>query len=451
MTRTVRGLGFWFMGVMMWLASALALAADPLVRVNVAAKQPILPGQQISIDVTILAPNFFLSAPVFPTLQVPGAIVTMPDDRGQNTVETINGASYAGIRKTYLFAAEQGGDFQLPQVSIAFTYSGDDGKPRQGSVTLPPTTIRAAGAAGAPAAATLPVARLNVTQRFDRPVSGPQAQFHAGDALVRTITTFAPQTQAMMIRPPKIEAPSGVRVFAGDPQLSDAAHDSAGTTGGSRTDRITYVFEQSGTYTLPAIKVEWFDPVTRKPGESEAPEVKVDVASAPGLAGLSPTGPHAAPLPGAGGSAWRLWLWAAGGALVLLLAWALLHWMRPHVARLRRILAARRSARAAGSEARLAALLQTCRANDAMEAYRALGVWSRTAWGRAPADWVAGTGDAALAAAVDALERRLFGADASAGPWNGNELAALLSKYAAPHRSVPLHRASPAMLPPLNP
>ncbi|WER45466.1 BatD family protein [Cupriavidus sp. WKF15] len=451
MTRAGRGLGIWCTGLALWQASALALAADPLVRVEVAAQQPVLPGQQIRIEVTVLAPNFFLSAPVFPTLQVPGAIVTMPDDRGQNTVETINGASYAGIRKTYLFAAEQGGDFQLPQVSIAFTYSGDDGKPRQGSVTLPATTIRAAGAAGAPAAATLPVARLIVTQHFDRPVSGPQAHFHAGDALVRTVTTFAPQTQAMMIRPPKVEAPSGVRVFAGDPQLSDAAQDSAGNAGGSRTDRITYVFEHAGTYTLPAIKVEWFDPVTRKPGESEAPEVKVDVASAPGLAGLSPTGPHAAPLPGERGAAWRRWLWAAGGVLVLLPAWLLQRWARPRVARLRRALAARRSARAAGSEARLAVLLQACRDNDAVAAYRALGVWSHTAWGKAQSEWVAGTGNAALAAAVGELERRLFGAGASARPWSGGELARLLPEYAPAHRPVRARRATPAALPPLNP
>ncbi|MGN5479920.1 hypothetical protein ACTMU2_32960 [Cupriavidus basilensis] len=235
-------------------------------RVNVAARQPVLPGQQIRVEVTILAPNFFLSAPVFPTLQVPGAIITMPDDRGVNTVEKIGGVSYAGIQKTYLFAAEQGADFQLPQVTIAFTYAGDDGKPMHGSVTLPATTIRAAGAAGTVAAtAALPVARLNVTQSFDRPVNGPQAQFQAGDALVRTITTFAPQTQAMMIRPPKVEAPSGVRVFAGDPRLDDAAHDSAGNAGGSRTDRITYVFEHAGTYTLPAIKVEMV-----RPGRAQA-------------------------------------------------------------------------------------------------------------------------------------------------------------------------------------
>ncbi|MGN5479921.1 hypothetical protein ACTMU2_32965 [Cupriavidus basilensis] len=115
--------------------------------------------------------------------------------------------------------------------------------------------------------------------------------------------------------------------------------------------------------------------------------MKVDVASAARLSGLSPTGPHAAPLPGEGGSAWRVWLWAAGGAVVLWLAWLVLRWARPRVARLRRALAARRSARAAGSESRLAALLQACRANDAAAAYRALGAWSRTAWSKAPSDW----------------------------------------------------------------
>ncbi|WP_011299032.1 BatD family protein [Cupriavidus necator] len=451
MMRARRDIGHWLAGFVLWLSCALALAAEPVVRVKVDAKQPVLPGQQIPVEVTILAPNFFMSAPVFPTLQVPGAIVTMPDDRGLNTVEKIDGVSYAGIQKTYLFAAEQGGDFPLPQVSIAFTYAGDDGKPQQGKVTLPATTIHASGAAGTAVSTTLPVARLNVTQSFDRPVNGAQAQFHAGDALVRTITTFAPQTQAMMIRPPKLEAPSGVRVFAGDPQLSDAAQDSAGNTGGRRTDRITYVFEHAGTYTLPAVKVEWFDPVTRQPGESEAPEVKVEVASAPRLSGLLPTGPHAAALPGEGVTTRRLWRWAAGGAVVLGLAWLLLSWARPHVARWRRALAARRSARAASSEARLAALLQACRASDAAAAYRALGAWSNTASGKAPSDWAAGTDDQAVIAAVGALERHLFGADAGHGQWSGSALAQVLPKYAAARRHISRHRATPAALPPLNP
>ncbi len=46
-------------------------AAAPIVRVEVGAKQPVPVGQQISVDVTILAPNFFMSAPAFPVLQVP--------------------------------------------------------------------------------------------------------------------------------------------------------------------------------------------------------------------------------------------------------------------------------------------------------------------------------------------------------------------------------------------
>jgi len=122
MRRERRGFGIWLASLALWLASALALAADPIVRVNVAAQRPVLPGQQIRIDVTVLAPNFFLSAPVFPTLQLPRR-----DRHHAGRPRPGHGRDHRrrelrpGIGKSYLFAAEQGGDFQLPQVSIAFT------------------------------------------------------------------------------------------------------------------------------------------------------------------------------------------------------------------------------------------------------------------------------------------------------------------------------------------
>ncbi|WP_244222643.1 BatD family protein [Cupriavidus lacunae] len=189
-------------------------AAGPIVRVEVGAKQPVLVGQQVSIEVTILAPNFFLSAPAFPVLQVPGAIVTMPDERALNSTETIDGVAYAGIRKTYAFTAEQDGDFRLPQATIRFTYAGDDGAPREGRVTLPATPIRAgAGGTVTPGGTVgrplLPVARLTVTQALDHAADDGAVRLHVGDALVRTVTTFAPQTQAMMIHPPHAAGPRG--------------------------------------------------------------------------------------------------------------------------------------------------------------------------------------------------------------------------------------------------
>lgn len=436
------------------LLPLLARAAEPIVRVEVGAKQPVLVGQQISIDVTILAPNFFMSAPAFPVLQVPGAVVTMPDQRALNSTETIDGVGYAGIRKTYAFTAEQDGDFELPTATVRFTYAGDDGAPREGSVTFPPTRIRA-GAGGAVKAGAgtgrplLPVARLTVTQALDHASDEGTVRLRAGDALVRTVTTFAPQTQAMMIHPPHAAAPRGVRVFSADARLSDHAQDAPGP-GGTRVDAITYVFERTGTYTLPAVTVDWVDPATRKPAKSEAPAIRVVVAPARAGSALAPGGPSAGALPGEGGLPWRTLLWGAVG-LVAVLAAGLSWWrMRPALARLRQRLAERKRARAEGADAQLEATLQACQAGSAAAASQALGAWTRAAHGTTPAVWAESVGDAALADAVTDLQRHLYGAMPAQAAWNGTPLAQGLRRHTA-RAPVRRHRQAMPALPPLNP
>ncbi|PLP97276.1 hypothetical protein CYJ10_28215 [Cupriavidus pauculus] len=314
------------LAVLLLFASGAAQAAAPTVRVRVLGQQPVVAGQSVQIEVTILAPNFFLSAPAFPALQVPGAVVTMPDERGVNATESIDGTSYAGIRKIYVFTPQTGGDFTLPTPEIHFTWSGDDGKPREAIVTLPPTTIHAgvqknesqgAAAQASAAAPLLPASPIFIHQAFDQPVSGKDAQLRAGDALVRTITIFAPGTPAMMIEPPQLDAPRGVRQFRADPQLQDgvaaSGDEPAGATGGRRVETVTYVLEDSGHYTLPAVSVAWYDPATGKRAQSSVPAVTLDVArAAPGL-GLAPTG--GAPMRLPGWLDWRIAALLAGVAL----------------------------------------------------------------------------------------------------------------------------------------
>ena len=317
-------------GVVLLCAATLAHAAGPSVRVRVVGPQPVVAGQSVQVEVTVLAPNFFLSAPAFPVLQIPGAVVTMPDDRGINSTETIDGASFAGIRKTYVVTPQGAGDFALPPIEFRFTHAGNDGKPQTATVTLPPTTIHASGQAGKSGQGTqdtvaLPAGALQVTQQFDKPID-EDSKLRAGDALVRTITIVAPGTPAMMIAPPAppaLQPPRGVRQFRADPVLQDDA------SGGRRIETITYVFEDSGRHTLPAVPVSWYDAATGRRAASTAPAVTVNVArAAPGL-GLSPSG----------GLAWRApaWLddidWLMTGAIVLValvLGYGLWRWRREH-------------------------------------------------------------------------------------------------------------------------
>ncbi len=437
----------WLLALAWLLVSAVVHGkeAAPQIRVEVEGSRPVRAGQQVRIHVTVLAPNFFRSPPPFPMFQMSGAIVTMPDERAVNSTETIDGVNYAGVRKTYLFVAQQGGDFVLPAAEIAFTYAGDDGSVREGKVSLPPTRIAVKGAA-AEAGTTgpaLPVARITITQRFDRSLDDRQAPIRAGDALVRTLDIAAEQAQAMMIPPPHAQVLAGVRVFAADPVLSDRGD----PPGGHRIDRFTYVFERPGTYTLPAVSIAWIDPASGQPATSVAPAVRIEVARAVHATDLTPTVLFAGST--GDGTNWRLWMWLGALAMAGFAAWRLRAPCRRFAFALRAMVAASRAHRARRDSTLLDAAIAACRVNDAERAESALQVWTREAFGCGASIWANGAADDDARTAVDDLQRFLYGAG-SGGTWNGDALRAALQRHRLDaHRRWVLFRRK-TKLAPLN-
>nr|WP_167362681.1 BatD family protein [Pandoraea faecigallinarum] len=441
----------------MWLlmlGHAIASPA-PMARVEVTARQPIRAGQQVGIDVTVLVPNFFMSAPAFPALEVPGAIVTMPDARALNGNQTLDGVTYATISKTYAFVAAQDGDFDLPQATIALTYAGNDGAPQQATVTLPATRIRV-GAGGVPDAsshgassggALLPVAALNVTQTLSPPIDHDAVQLRVGDTLVRKVATFAPGTQAMLILPPKSNAPRGVRVFAADPTLSDGVLPAPGsaTAGGLRIDTFSYVFERKGTYTLPAITLSWTDPATGRASHSDAPPIRVVVAPGAPAGDLAP-GKSGFFVPQDAESIGAVLAGVAGLSGLALVIWRTLPLWRA----LRHRLHERRASARAGAKSLRAEVIRACRSNDAAAAYRLANRWGRCVRTVGLVTWALTTGDDELIDAIETLERQLFARE-SGGPWDGRSFASAFERCAgaAPKSDVGARTAS--TIPALNP
>jgi hypothetical protein len=425
------------------LAAALALGAEPRVQVEVHAKQPVLVGQQVEIGVRIVAPNYFLSAPVFPDLQIPGAVVTMPDETGINSSETVDGVTYAGIEKTYVFVAQQPGEFALPPLRIEFRYADDSAKPVTGSVELPPSKITVNLPAGATSLAdAAPAARITIDQTLDRSVEG----IKAGDALTRTLAIFAARTQAMMIPPTHFDAPDGVRVYPADPVLSDETRDHVGFVGGHRTDRATYVFEKAGDYTLPAIEIGWVDPATQQRQASTAPAIAVHVAAnAAATAAIAPEPPEQAPAPPPRKFAWRLW--ASVIALGIVLLATLLLIARRIVPDMRDVLAERRSERLDSEAHAFARVEQACRSNSPIAAYEALLAWCLKCGWPSLASCVRTHPHPALGAQIERLESALYSTQPET-PWNGAELLAALRDA---RNGTQRKRTRAPALPPLNP
>ncbi|WP_119274151.1 BatD family protein [Taklimakanibacter deserti] len=421
-------------------ASAGLHAAEPLVRVEILTQPPIAAGQQVQVQVDVLAPNFFLSPPKFPLFDLPNAIVTLPDTGAQNLVETIEGQSYAGIRRTYIVTPQTGGDFTLPPAKITFIYAAVPGQPgSEGSVTLPPQKFRVAGAPpGTPATAQ----RITVTQKLDR---DPE-NLKGGDTLVRTVTVEALGMQAMMIPVPEFTAPEGVRLYPHDPVLSDKMDQGQGSIGGTRVDRVTYEFEKAGSYRLPAIEISWYDPATQKNEVAEAPEVTVSVAA---TAGFTPAikPPEITEEAPKRPDYLRLLPWAAG-----LAALAFLAWLVPALWRgLRQWRQACRQRYEQSEAYSFRQFSSACRSGEGAPVYAALQSWADRAKTAPLREWLSRGGDSAALAQYERLEARLFAATAATGSYDASELLAGIAQARNKWLARRTERLRPAALPPLNP
>jgi hypothetical protein len=86
-------------------------APQPFVRASIDSPRPIIAGQAVRLNVTVLVPNYFTGAPDFPEINIDNAIVVSPSETPQHSVETIGGQSFAGITVTYSIYPQQPGTY----------------------------------------------------------------------------------------------------------------------------------------------------------------------------------------------------------------------------------------------------------------------------------------------------------------------------------------------------
>ena len=431
--------------VALWLILGSAgFAAEPFARVEIDDTGRIVPGQQVQVKVDVFVPDFFTSPPQFPLFDLPNAIVTLPEGRALNMVETIDGVQYAGIRRTYAVVPMASGTFTLPPAVITLGYS-QNGKPISGQTTLPATQFTVAEPfGGATAALTFAARGLTISQSFDR----DPTTMKVGEALVRTITVFAEDTQAMLIPAVPATVVTGMKQYPKSPSIADGVQAEDRTTGSTRTDTVTFVAEAAGTIEIPAVSYPWFDVDAQANATAVLPATLVKVSkSAPASTGLAP---QIEQTDAGGGRAWpSKTTWAVAAVFFAALAagcWftvKMLPWVRRG---LREFAAGRWSSERRSFKRLLAAI----RMSDPMTVYRSLEDWVRNAGYGSVRDWVSASDNAEVARETEKLERELFGPDRDRPGFNRAALA--LSVRAARRRRQNLEgNVRPSALPKLNP
>lgn len=408
-----------------------ALAAEPFARAAIEGNGDIVPGQQLRLTVDVFVPDFFISPPQFPLFAVPNAMVTLPDERGFNLTQTIDGVQYSGIRRSYAVVPEASGPYTLPDIPIELGYSVG-GKPTKATITIPGISFKVGGSS-LPGQPVFAADGLTIEQSFDRDPS----KLKAGDALSRIIAITALDTQAMMIPPVELGHASGLQQYVKPPKIEDGI-DINRETASRRTETIVYTAAAAGTFDIPAVSYPWFDVDSKAEKTAALPDVKVSVSPASVKEAIAPQLSEEAGSSSRQGSIWLI----AAIATALAAAVFIVRWLAPRFAAWR---SKRRDLWHNSHSYRLRQITQTIEAGNETAVYAALQAWASELGYRTIADWLAKEGSPVLKQQADILERKLFGAQVGLKVDRAAIAAAL-----ARHGPV-IDEKKRSSLPPLNP
>ena len=232
--------------------------STPLVRIQL-AKEFAAPGEEISMQITVLVPTWLPSAPEFPEFDSPNLIVRLPPNSSWSISEKVNGETWNGVAREYQLYPMIAKRFEIPKKQLTVTYA--DAKTRKPiTVKLQTEEIRFEGRIPQEATGLQPfIAAESLT--LEQAIDGNPLKLKPGDAVKRTVT--ARLTGAAVIFLPSI-VPSlssdKISSYPSEPKVSESVEN--GAVIGERIEQITYVAMSDGDLELKPIELRWWNTKT---------------------------------------------------------------------------------------------------------------------------------------------------------------------------------------------
>ena len=411
-------------------------APEPIVTVTVNPPRVVV-GQQVTVKMMVLAPNYMPSPPVLPDFQIRNAVTRGLGNVNQS--ETRDGVSYAGILYEAAVFPQEVGSYAFAGGKVTVTYAADPPQTRTVAIEMP----RVAFEAFIPEAARdldpfVSASSLALEQKVER----SSQDLKVGDSIKRTITVKVAGTPAMLVPPPAFGKIDGLALYPDEPVLQDNLDRRSSVLSGTRTDAATYMLQRAGDYTLPAIDFAWWNARDSKIERARGDAVMVHVADNPALQASAPGEPSGASWDWHAPVFWLLDHWLLT-VIALLLAGAVTWFVPAAVREIRERMAARRSAYLASEAWSFAQLRSAIHGHDPQKAYFALLGWLDRL---TPAQRQSAR-DPLLDREIDSIESNLFGPqNAGIAAWSPRRL---LKRVTAARRR--LRRSGAAVSAPVLP
>lgn len=375
-------------------------------------------GQQVPFTLQLRAPGSFSGAAVFSTPEIPRVVIIKTGSPVVSS-EEIEGKTWFVQTHGFALFSQQSGTVTIPEFTVRFSHKdGFTGPVHDQIAQVPATQVKIERPPGSSARDFLVTTdSFKLKEQWDPQPGGTEQ----GAVFQRTITQEADQVTGMALAPPPEAVPEGVRLYLGEPTVSDQTE--RGAFIGTRVDKLTYQLQKAGTWTLPAIRYQWWDPEKKAFGSQTLPAVTFQVKA-------TTVAETEAPVAQSSNIVY------VGGAVVLLVL-GLMVWQWGRIVRLSARLKQRWNPPARVAERQL---LAGCRKNDARAVEAA---WQE--WQNCQGSVMVPSPE--LQSALQELQRTLYGAS-PAHDWQGAKLAEAFRAYLRTKQTEPERRRE---LPALNP
>lgn len=385
-----------------FLQFSAALADDEVqadVQISIKENGEIWTGQQVTLNLDLKTTGFSFSNSHFNLPEVGGAFLMQTDTTTIKLTENVNGVVWQVIRYPLALYPQKAGLLEIPPIDVRFVTSAGFGSaekafefqagPLQLSIKSPPGIK--------PGDLVITTTSFELDYNWQPQTGATQT----GDAITLTVNRRAEDISAMLLPPLPVYRTEGLAAYPQAPEINDKTN--RGDLTGERTDSIIWVIETPGSYNIPGIRFQWWDPNRRELKQQIIPGIKLDIPVSP-LKKITTDSDNA---PGQSSHIYFWLLVIVFTALIAVLLWQ--HFARKTPGR-----------DADNEKAAFSNLKKACNSNNFGQTYSALHVWLR--WHFQPntlKEFAEANNDTQLGIELKRLQESLISSDSN---WTGSNL-----------------------------
>ncbi len=236
------------------------------------SRKAVYPGEPFQLTVTTYTSTYYLSPITFQDFRVPNAF-TISFSRTLSAIKRIDGQQYATLQFFIQVYPLESGMLEIPSLNLSFQSppEGDyKGKAQQIETQATRITIKPIP----DKSIVKPWFVSNNVTLSDQWSRSPQT-YKVGDVIERQVLVKAYGTLPQFIPELNFESAEHLEIYPKTAELLDKRNDEQAI--GWKTQRVLYLLTKAGDVVIPALEINWFNPLSSKANQTKIEAKTIEV------------------------------------------------------------------------------------------------------------------------------------------------------------------------------